>query len=255
MTKMLTLFGRDVSELKYNDLKRENQAQRFLLKTIKMALKKELYFRESKRILQSSDDKVALLQIYINNLEAFIAEIEYWTGRRLEPESNCRKGKRKPKRVIREENYAKKKQIMAEDNRLSYLKAKVENDGLAVSWDKEKFMSIAADRGYQTEGSLIGDIAKELELDRSGAQLIINRGRFTWGQVLCLGALLEMTPKEFCDTFLAGFFIDQYGEYRASIEALNKRMLLRRAVSKPISIEVGSDGRPLDADEEIWFDD
>lgn len=255
MTKMITLFGRDVSELKYNALKREERTQKWLLKIIKLALKKELYFRESKRITQISDDKVALLQIYINNLEAFLLEIEYWTGRRLEPEANHFKGKQKPKSVIREENYAKKKRIMAEDNRLSYLKAKIENDGLAVSWDKEKFMSIAADRGYQTEGSLIGDIAQELEMDRSGAQLIIDRGRFTWGQVLCLGALLEMTPKEFCDTFLAGFFVDQHGEYRASIEALNKRLLLRRAVAMPKPVEVGADGRPLDADEEIWFDD
>lgn len=252
MTKMLTLFGRDLSELKYNDLKREQQAQKFLLKTIKMALKKELYFRESKRILQSSDDKVALFEIYINNLEDMIAEIEYWLSRRLEPESNHYKGKHKPVYVIREENYAKHKRIMAEDVRTLRLKRAIEKDSLAVSWDKGKFMSIAADRGYQTEESVIGDIAKELVLDRSGAILLVDKGRFTWGQVLCLGAMMEMTPREFCDTFLSGFFVDQHGEYRASTDNMSKWSLLKNAI-RPDIIEIGADGKPID--EEVWFDD
>ena len=68
---------------------------------------------------------------------------------------------------------------------------------------------------------------------------------------MCIGAMLEMTPKEFCDVFLPGYFKDEHGEFRATHDNLDKRTLLRTAI-RPELIEVGADGRPLDEVE--WFE-
>ena len=77
-------------------------------------------------------------------------------------------------------------------------------------------------------------------------------GAMPWG-------ILQMTPKEFCDTFLAGYFTEQFGDYRADYENLRKDELLKRAIkSNPMLayeeevIEIGADGSPID--EEEWFD-
>lgn len=253
MTKMLTLFGEDLSGLKYNDLVRERAMHVYLLKILNVRIERERYFKEQRvRESQRGNDKISFLDIYIRHLEAFIEEIDYWLSRRPEPESNYRINARKRKSKIRAANDVKHRRVMAEDVRTLRLRRAIENDSLRMSWDKSKFLLIAADRGYQTESALIGDIAKELVLDRSGAKLLVDKGRFTWGQVLCLGAMLEMTPKEFCDTFLSGYFVDQAGEYRASYDNIDKLALLKNAI-RPDIIEVGSDGKPLD--EEEWFED
>ena len=41
MTKMLTLFGEDIGKLPYNDLKRERAMQAYLLKLMRVRLKRE----------------------------------------------------------------------------------------------------------------------------------------------------------------------------------------------------------------------
>ena len=101
-------------------------------------------------------------------------------------------------------------------------------------------MLIASDRGYQTEGALIADITKELVLDRTSAKLLVDKGRFTWGQVLCLGAMLDMTPKEFCDTFLADYFVETHGEYRAAFDNMDKYTLLKNAIRPAITFDEAS---------------
>lgn len=251
MTKMLTLFGEDIGKLPYNDLVRERAMQAYLLKIMNRQLAKEYYYKEQRiKNTQRGDDKIDFFGIYIAHIEAFIQEIDYWLGRKLEPEGNFRR-KRVRKAVILEANKERHRRMMAEDVRTMRLGRAIERDSMYVSWDKERFLLIASDRGYQTEEALIGDIAKELKLDRSGARLLMDKGRFTWGQVLVLGAMFDMTPREFCDTFLAGYFVEQHGEYRASCENVDVTAMLKNAV-RPDVIEVGADGKPLD--EEIWFD-
>ena len=138
---------------------------------------------------------------------------------------------------------------------MSYWQKSLKRDTFAVSWDKEKFLLIAKDRGYQTEIALIHDVGDELNLGRAKAEAILDSGRFTWGQVLCLGAMMQMTPREFCDTFLSGYFIEHNDdEYRADYKNIERLALLKTAI-KPIEyeeVEVGSDGKPID--EEVWFD-
>ena len=262
MTKMLTLFGTDIGKLPYNDLVRERAMQVYLSNLIKRQLEKEHYYK-SQRVndTQRGNDKIDFLGIYLTHLEEFIREIDYWLGRKLEPEGNFRR-KRVRRAVVLEANRERHRRMMAEDVRTLRLSRAIERDSMYVSWDRDRFMLIASDRGYQTEEALIGDIAKELNIDRSGVRLLMDKGRFTWGQVLVLGAMFDMTPKEFCDIFLAGYFVDRYGEYRASCVNMDKQALLKNPVRPETAepeeevemdiIEIGPDGKPVD--EEIWFD-
>lgn len=252
MTKMLTLFGEDIGKLKYDDLKRERQVQQYLLTKLKNQRNIDEYKLETmKKPSQVAKDKVSLLNSYVTHLEALIEEADYWLDRKLEPETSPKRTHRS-KRQIRDANKIRHRRMMAEDVRTLRLSRAIERDSMYVSWDKERFLLIASDRGYQTENALVADIAKELNLDRSAVRLLMEKGRFTWGQVIVLGAMFEMTPKEFCDTFLAGYFVNRNGIYRASCENMDEVELLRSAIRPATVIEVGADGRPLD--EEEWFE-
>lgn len=241
MTKMLTLFGEDIGKLKYDDLKRERAMQAYLLKIMKAQLGKEEYYR-SKRVNDTlrGRDKIAFFELYIDHLQAFVEEIDYWLERREENIGTYNK-KRRRKDQIRAANNIRHKRLMAEDVRALRLSRAIERDSLSITWNKERFDMIVADRGYQTESALIADISKELVLDRTSAKLLLDKGRFTWGQVLCLGAMLDMTPKEFCDTFLADYFVETHGEFRAAFDNMDKYTLLKNAIRPAIAFdEVGS---------------
>ena len=253
MTKMITLFGREPRELRFNDLKRERRCQTWLLTRIKMLLKQE-YKNLEKSDTQIRQDKVAFLEMYKQHLEALIQECDFCLERKFEPLSNAYA--KRPQYSIRARN-DKVRQRIANDAHLraDYLKAVQE--GLNVSWDRDKFFLVATDRGYQTEEAVTAAVAKELGISLQRAKLGLNHGRFTWGQVLVLGAFMQMTPKEFCDIFLAGYFTEQWGEYRADMDTINKVELLKRVTRDrdPIEdmdvVEVGADGKPID--EEVWF--
>lgn len=255
MTKLITLFGKDISKLRYNELKRERSCQSYFLTRVKIYLKDEQRKYDKYPHTQTRQDKLTFFEMYKTHLEAMLEEIDYYMDRRFEPLSNC-KGGVKTKTSVRKENEIRRKR-QVNDKALAYEWQK-SSDGLIVSWDRDKFFLIASDRGYQTEEAVVSEVAKEIKCDRTKAKWALDRGRFTWGQVLCLGAMMQMTPREFCDTFLAGYFTEQYGDYRADYENLNKVELLKRAVkANPLYgieenvIEIGSDGKPLD--EEEWF--
>lgn len=255
MAKMITLFGKEISELNFNELKRERRCHTFLLTRVKMFLNHELAELEKFPDSQVRQDKVQFFEMYKQHLEAIIQECDFYLDRRFEPASNAYH--RNTKKQIREANERRRKnQIL--DNARAY---KFNNQqGFEVSWDRDKFFLIANDRGYQTEEAVVSMVGKELRLDRFKAKLSLEDGKFTWGQVLVLGAFMEMTPKEFCDTFLAGYFVEAFGEYRADYEHINKEALLKRARKEnplfdipKVEIEVGADGAPID--EEDWFDE
>lgn len=256
MAKMITLFGREPSELRFNDLKRERRCQSFLLTRIKMMLNQAYAEAEKNPNSTIRADKVAFFEMYKQHLEALMEECDFWLDRRAEPLSNS--NGRRHKSVIRGENAKRRKRVIA-DNRVRYDLAQTK-DGFNVSWDRDTFFLVATDRGYQTEEAVVSMVGKELRLDRFRAKLSLEDGKFTWGQVLVLGAFMEMTPKEFCDTFLAGYFQEAFGEYRADYEHINKEALLKRARKEnplfdipKVEIEVGADGAPID--EEVWFDE
>lgn len=80
-------------------------------------------------------------------------------------------------------------------------------------------MTIAADRGYLSELSVTVDIAKKLGMARKTVENMLATGRFTWERLLVLGAMFEMTPREFCGCFLDGYFQeDAQGHFVATVE-------------------------------------
>lgn len=86
-------------------------------------------------------------------------------------------------------------------------------------WSKETLMMVASDRGYRTEQALIYAVSIELGCTMYSAKRIIETGRMTWGQVMVIGAMLEMTPREFCDTFMHGYFKESsVGTFYAQVD-------------------------------------
>lgn len=91
-----------------------------------------------------------------------------------------------------------------------------------ITWDAERLMAIARDRGYFTEVAVSAAIADVLNITISGADKLLKSGRLTWSQCIIIGAVFEMTPKEFCDTFLSGYFREVAdGVYKAHIDDID----------------------------------
>ena len=259
---MLTLFGKDIDKLSFDELKRERSAQKYIRAKIKGWLVTEKYNNEKyalteeqrieersrvqsdyesgkitqyqwlgrlsaieKRCTNRRYDRVVLLENYLKNLDALIADLDFFIERRAEPITSA--SRRNSKLSIRTRN-AKARKAAINDNAKAYQwKQALDRDNFCVLWDKDKFLLIARDRGYQTESAIIQMVSEAINLDRNRSRLIIENGRFTWGQVLCLGAILQMTPKEFCDTFLSDYFVESYGEYRAEYDNIDRSELLR----------------------------
>lgn len=92
-----------------------------------------------------------------------------------------------------------------------------------TTWDGSKIRQIAKDRGYYTDIALTAAVADALNVSLHGATTMLDNGKFTWGQILILGSLFEMTPKEFCDVFLSGYFTEVAdGVYHAHVENINE---------------------------------
>lgn len=269
MVKMLTLFGKDVSKMSHAELKRERRVQSLFLTRMRLNAKEFAALREKEyknsKCVEGREDKIEFFELYVRHIEALIEEIDYWLARRGELKRG--RPKKKTSAKIQAANKERKRNYHSDSAKRHW--AAITEDGLSVSWDKAKFDLIASDRGYQTEEMLLSAVAEELQMPRTNAKIAIQGGRFTWGQVLCLGVMLEMTPKEFCDTFLSGYFVERFGEYRAGYDNLDKTILLKKAVkSKPLpreprpprpepqfeEIYVDLDGRPL-GEEDEWFDD
>lgn len=96
-------------------------------------------------------------------------------------------------------------------------------------WDYNRLRAIAQDRGYYTDMSIYAAVSDEMDMSVNGAKNLLETGRMSWGQILIIGALFEMTPLEFCDVFLSGYFKEVVdGKWVATIE--NKEALLARIV-------------------------
>lgn len=88
-----------------------------------------------------------------------------------------------------------------------------------ITWDVEKLMSIARDRGYFTDVGIASIISEALNITITSANALIKTGKLSWGQCMVIGAVFEMTPKEFCDVFMSGYFQEVAdGVYRAKVD-------------------------------------
>lgn len=87
-----------------------------------------------------------------------------------------------------------------------------------VSWDINKLMQVAKDRGYFSEVAVTAVISETLDITLTSTNRLIQSGRLSWGQCMIIGSVFEMTPKEFCDVFMAGYFKQVAdGVFKASI--------------------------------------
>ena len=88
-----------------------------------------------------------------------------------------------------------------------------------LTWDMDKLMQVAGDRGYFTQLAVTAAIAETLKISVSGADKMLQSGKMSWGQCMIIGSIFEMTPKEFCDIFMSGYFKEVAdGVFRAQVD-------------------------------------
>lgn len=108
--------------------------------------------------------------------------------------------------------------------------ANIDGSASILDWDRSRLDTIARTRGFRTKEGVDYAVANELGITMRSATRIINNGKMTWGQCILIGAMFEMTPKEFCDIFMYDYFKETpTGDFRAQIsEEDKKRILFRR---------------------------
>lgn len=110
-----------------------------------------------------------------------------------------------------------------------------------VTWDVETLMSVARDRGFYTEVAVVAAIAEALNMTVYGTKQLVESGKLTWSQCIIIGAIFEMTPKEFCDCFLSGYFKEVAdGVFRAKVDDIDN-LLDAPYKAKPMMTEEGDD--------------
>lgn len=115
-----------------------------------------------------------------------------------------------------------------------------------ITWDMDTLMSVARDRGYFTELAVIATIAEALNISVYGANMMLQAGKLSWGQCIIIGAVFEMTPKEFCDTFLHGYFKEVAdGVFKAQVDDI-ENLLDAPYRAKP----KGNESNELEGDED-----
>lgn len=222
-TQMLTLWGADLEVMNKDQLQQELRVQKWLYATIKNQHAIQVYKdMKTPKVSRTRMDRIELLEIYMKGLEGMIAAIEHYI-----PIRAYDKDSRRSASVRAKEEAERKKRLVANNDERIRLGAR---EGINLQWDKDKFLLVAKDRGYQTEEAINAAVQKQLKISYNKARLMINSGRFTWGQVLLVGALLEMTPKEFCDIFMSGYFVECAGSYMASDKNIDYKGLMRRSI-------------------------
>lgn len=211
--KPITFWDCPIEELNRAELDDEIRMQKYLRALLKRefnVLKKRDLYSKSTNI---RNNKMDFLDAYVKVLDGFIADLE--SRAKTKSDGTNQKQATKANKVLQRQK--------------TYVEQRADYDGTELSWDKEKFMLVARDRGYLTEQSIIYAVEKELAITRSLSKVLLEKGKFTWGQVMCIGAMLRMTPKEFCDIFLSGYFVEYYGQFEASYQNIDKTVLLKRA--------------------------
>lgn len=214
--QLVTLFDKPIKEMSRQELDTEIKLQKYhrsLLRRAMNALKKT--DEKARYVHKIRYDKMDFIDNYLKVIDGFIAELERTAETKTDgTEEGRRRALLGQLRRNNDENFAKNS---------------INLDGIQLSWNREKFMLCARDRGYLTEASIIYAVEKELNITRALAKVLLKKGKFTWGQVMCIGAMLQMSPREFCDIFLYGYFVDYHGQFIASYKNVDKTVLLKRA--------------------------
>lgn len=175
--------------------------------------------------IHKTEDEIEFCHMMEENARAIIAIIDEQL--KIKPKPPNRKGKYTPYKKMPHEIRARNR--MRDDRRykkqeytrhaMKRWEIRLDKKGLGSLWDRERFTLICSDRGYVAESAIKVMVAQSLNIQIRQASILLKTGAFTWGQVLVLGAKLYMSPKEFCDTFLAGYFNEiTDGVFEADIE-------------------------------------
>ena len=97
------------------------------------------------------------------------------------------------------------------------------------TWDFNTLRKIANGRGYMTDAIIIASVAQALGITYAATYKMLKTGKLTWGQILVIGSLFELTPAEFCDVFLHGYFHEFVdGKWTAHIDDEDKAKYLTK---------------------------
>lgn len=228
MNEPIQFWAVPVEDMTYDQLEEELRLQKWLYSLIKSQLSMEKKAeKNATRYSWIRLNKIDFCDILMKQLDGFIADLET----RLKVRKMPSKYSHKHETYIKSKRRAERQKAVNERNSvLTQTKILSEREGVNLQWDKDKFLLVGQDRGYRTEEALTYAVQKELDISYKKAQALVGSGRFTWGQVMLLGAKFEMTPKEFCDIFMSGYFDEYKGGYYASYKNIDRTALLRRRV-------------------------
>lgn len=223
---LITLWDMNIEDMERYELETELRVQKWLWRVIQRAWTKLVAEDQKKKPSRMRYDKIEFCEMYMKNLEALIAQIQHFIPRRTYADERRPTEHQARRRERAERDRNRSRDLQSKYNAADFAR----REGISLQWNKDLFIHVARDRGYQTEEAVVYAVEKELGLDRAKATLLINSGRFSWGQVMCIGAMLQMTPREFCDVFMAGYFEEYKGEWYASYNSIDKSALLRHKI-------------------------
>lgn len=95
------------------------------------------------------------------------------------------------------------------------------------TFNEDSLLSICKDRGFYRTRDVYDSLGKVIGIEPASMRAKVREGKFTLEQTTWIAGALEMTPKEYCDTFLNGLFVETAsGTYRC------KPMLMKQPTRK-----------------------
>lgn len=182
---------------------------------------KALHYKTARKrnALERAEQKLEFCEIYERNIRGFIDYLTELKDERKAYELAHRQRGYDPRSKRRKEETAELKKLRGKLSLKKKLTKKqvrqINKAGAVSNWSRETFDLIARDRGYFYEAGLISELSRRLGLTRKATEELLKSGRFTMEQVLLIGDFFQMTPREFCDTFLRGYFTELGGNYIA----------------------------------------
>lgn len=118
------------------------------------------------------------------------------------PEKTLDKKKIRPQRKL-SNIHTKWKKSTLYDYRFEKMQARTDE---LSTFNLESLRRIGYDRGYITNLTLEAAIAEQLGMTVESVRVLLCNGKLKWEVIFIIADMLEMTPAEFCDTFLNGLF-------------------------------------------------
>lgn len=185
---------------------------------------KSLHYKTARKrnALERAEQKLELCEIYERNIRGFIEYLTELKDERRAYELAHRQRGYDPRSRRRKEETAELKKLrgkLALKKKLTKKQVRqMQKAGAVSTWSRETFDLVVRERGIWTEGYLIFELSNRLGLTRKATEELLKSGRFTMEQAFKIGDYLQMTPREFCDIFMRGYFIELGGDFIAEYE-------------------------------------